>query len=464
MKLKSYSSGLLFLYICLLVCSYACTPTAEILTTESNAKLFFSKDTVFFDTLFSSQPTFTRRLVVFNRNRQAVNIDEIAMAGGQSSPYLMTINGEATNKIQNIRLLGNDSILILLTAKILPKQQDLPFVVRDSLLFSTNGNRQEVKIWGWGQDAFMLKNQRISQHTVWAGNKPYIIDGILTVDSLASLRIEEGVTVYLELGAALLVKGSLMVNGTLANRVRFRGSRLDEKYKEVPGQWDAIYFDVGSKNNKITYAHLQNGNVGLRVGAPPDQDTIPELVVENTIIENMRLRGLIAFSSDVYMVNTQINNCTQNAVSCLAGGTYTFLHCTFANTETRFFTEDPTVFMSNFYTLPDASVLQSPLAFYMTNCIAWGDRVNDFQVSNLTNTPAKWLIHNCLLKTTDKQFENNNNILNQRPRFKSAFRLDFSLDSLSPAIDKGLDIGISTDILGVARGTQPDIGAYERKK
>ncbi|TAH22185.1 MAG: hypothetical protein EAZ08_01630 [Cytophagales bacterium] len=464
MTLKSYSTGLVLCCSYLFLLLYACTPAAEILTAESSAKLSFSKDTIFFDTLFSSQPTFTRRLVVFNDAKQAVNIDEIAIASGQNSPYLMTINGETNNKIQNIRLLGRDSLLILLTAKINPKQQDLPFTVRDSLIFSINGNRQEVKIWGWGQDAFMLKNQRISQHTVWAGKKPYIINGILTVDSLASLSIEEGVTVYLELGAAILVKGSLLINGTLENRVNFRGARLDEKYKEVPGQWDAIYFDAGSKNNRIKYARLQNGNVGLRIGAPPDQDTIPELVVENTIIENMRLRGLIAFSSDVYMVNTQINNCTQNAVSCVAGGTYTFLHCTFANTETRFFTEDPTVFLSNFYKLPDASILKSPLAFYMTNCISWGDRINDFQVTNLADTPAKWLVRNCLLKTNDKQFENNNNILNQRPRFKSALRLDFSLDSLSPAIDKGLDIDISTDIVGIARGKQPDIGAYERKK
>jgi len=461
---KKFTCLALTISSCLFLFLYACTPPAEVLTTDSSAKLSFSKDTLFFDTIFSSQPTFTRRLTVFNNNRQAINIEEIKIAGGQNSPYIMTINGETKNAVQNITILGRDSLLILMTAKIGTRQQDLPFIVIDSLLFGVNGNRQEVKIRGWGQDAYLLKNQRISQHTIWAGKKPYIIDGLLTVDSLASLTIEQGVTVYMEVRAAVLVKGSLVINGKLLDRVNFRGLRLDKKYEDTPGQWDAIYFDGGSKNNKITYAHLRNGNVGLRIGAPPDQDTIPELIVESTIIENMRLRGLIAFSADVYMVNSQINNCTQNAISCLAGGTYTFLHCTFANTETRFFTEDPTVFMSNFYKLPDESILKSPLAFYMTNCIAWGDRANDFQVTNLADTPAKWLVRNCLLKTNDKQFDNNNNILNQRPRFKSAFRLDFSLDSLSPAIGKGLDIGILTDIEGIARGKQPDIGEYQRKK
>lgn len=455
---------LIVLFSPLLLLLATCTPPSEVLTSESSAKLSFSADTIFFDTIFTSQPTFTRRLTVFNSNRQAVNIAQIRVAGGESSPYTMTVNGETRNNMQNIRILGKDSLLILMTAKINPKQQDLPFIVRDSLLFDINTNRQEVKIWGWGQDANYLKNQRIRQNTTWGGKKPYFIEGILTIDSLANLTIEQGVTVYMEIGAAILVKGSLNINGKLNDKVNFRGARLDRKYADVPGQWDAIYFDAGSKNNKISYTHLRNGNVGLRIGAPPDNDTIPELIVENTIIENMRLRGLIAFSADIYMVNTQINNCTQNAVSCLAGGTYTFLHCTFANTETRFFTDDPTVFMSNFYKLPNESILKSPLSLYMTNCIAWGDRANDFQLTNLADTPAKWLIRNCLLKTSDTQFNNNNNILNQRPRFRSAFLLDFRLDSLSPAIGKGLDIGITSDIKGVLRGKIPDMGAHERKK
>ena len=455
---------LLYLTLAYSLFLYACSPTNEVISSDAEAKLSFSRDTVFFDTIFSAQPTFARRLTVYNNSRNAVNVSDIRVAGGTSSPYEITINGETSTNVQNIRILGRDSLLILMTAKVNPRMQDLPFIIRDSLIFSTNGNRQEVKILGWGQDANFLKSQRIRQNTVWSGKKPYVIQGILRIDSLVNLTIEQGVTVYMDINAAIVVKGSLTVDGRLQEKVNFRGARLDKDYADVAGQWDAIYFDVGSKNNRIRYAVIQNGNVGMRIGMPPDNDTIPELVVENTVIQNMRLRGLISFSSDVYMVNTQINNCTQNAVACLAGGSYTFLHCTFANTETRFFTEDPTVFMSNFYRLPDESILKSPLSFQMTNCIAWGDRANDFQVTNLMDTPARWLVRHCLLKTTDNQFNNNNNIINQRPRFQNAFKLNFRLDSLSPALGKGLNIGINTDIDGIVRSRTPDIGAYERKK
>jgi len=442
----------------------SCTPANEILNTSSPLRLSFSRDTVLFDTVFTAKPTFTRRLVVYNRNKNALIINEMNIAGGQNSPYSITVFGETKTTFRNIRILGNDSLLVLLNASINPKQQDLPFIVRDSILFSINGKSQEVKIIGWGQDAHYLRNQRIRQNTVWSGKKPYIISGILQVDSLRNLTIEQGVTVYMDINAAILVKGSLTINGTVLDKVNFRGVRLDRRYEQVAGQWDAIYFDAGSRNNKINYAHIRNGNVGLRIGAPPDNDTIPELMVENTIIENMRFRGLISFSSDVYMANTLINNCTQNVVACLAGGDYTFLHCTFANTETRFFTDEPTVYMANFYRLPDESVLKSPLSLTMINCIVWGDRAIDFQLNSAADVPAKWLVRNSLLKTTDNQFNNNDNILNQRPRFKSAFRSNFQLDSLSPAIDKGIPVGITTDLEGVVRDAKPDLGAYERKK
>ncbi|SFF06230.1 choice-of-anchor Q domain-containing protein [Thermoflexibacter ruber] len=452
------------LSILLLFYAFSCTPANEILNMSSSSRLSFSRDTVLFDTVFTAQPTFTRRLVLYNRNKNALNISEMSIAGGQNSPYSITVFGETKTTFQNIRILGNDSLLVLLNASINPKQQDLPFIVRDSILFNVNGNKQEIKIIGWGQDAHYLRNQRIRQNAVWSGKKPYIISGILQVDSLVNLTIEQGVTVYMDINAAIFVKGSLTINGKVLDKVNFRGVRLDRRYENIAGQWDAIYFDVGSKNNKINYAHIRNGNVGLRIGAPPDKDTIPELVVENTIIENMRFRGLISFSSDVYMTNTLINNCTQNTVACLAGGDYTFLHCTFANTETRFFTDEPAVYIANFYRLPDESVLKSPLSLTMINCIVWGDRANDFQVNSASDVPAQWLVKNSLLKTTDNQFNNNNNILNQRPRFKSAFRSNFQLDSLSPAIDKGLPIGIITDLEGIVRDSKPDLGAYERKK
>jgi hypothetical protein len=39
--------------------------------------------------------------------------------------------------------------------------------------------------------------------------------------------------------------------------------------------------------------------------------------------------------------------------------------------------------------------------------------------------------------------------------------LNFQIDSLSPAIGKGVQMGVPFDINGVDRGTIPDLGAYQ---
>ena len=54
------------------------------------------------------------------------------------------------------------------------------------------------------------------------------------------------------------------------------------------------------------------------------------------------------------------------------------------------------------------------------------------------------------------------NINGENPKFMDWETYDFQLDTLSPAKDVGLDIGILLDNLGRNRNANPDIGAFER--
>ena len=54
--------------------------------------------------------------------------------------------------------------------------------------------------------------------------------------------------------------------------------------------------------------------------------------------------------------------------------------------------------------------------------------------------------------------------VNQDPVFVDIAKLDYRIDSISPAIDYGLPMGIPLDIRGIDRGTAPDLGAYEYSK
>jgi hypothetical protein len=72
---------------------YSCKRWDEKITTSQDAKLEFSADTILFDTLFSSVGSSTRAFFVFNRNKNAVKISSIQLAGMATSDYSIIIDG-----------------------------------------------------------------------------------------------------------------------------------------------------------------------------------------------------------------------------------------------------------------------------------------------------------------------------------------------------------------------------------
>jgi hypothetical protein len=438
-----------------------CQLREEALTSDPGARLAFSRDTVQFDTLFSNRASITRRLVVRNPNANAIETS-VRLAGGAASPYQLVVNGETAQSVERLRILGRDSVLVLVTVRPPGTSREVPFLLRDSVEFVTNGNRQMVKLLAWGRDAIYLSRQALRGQVTWQGTRPYVIMDTVLVEANSTLTIREGVEVYLEPGASLFVRGSLQVQGTVQRPVHFGGTRLEEAFRNVPGQWGAIFFLEGSTNNRLANARLRNGTTGLRVGTP-DNDTIYDVMVENTIIENMRSTGLTAFTSDVSLINTQINNCIDNLVLCAAGGHYQFLQCTFANAQTRFLRQGPSVVLANALPLPNGQTLRASLSGQLANCILWGDQESELELTNDGRTPFAFALRNNLVRTANPTFVSERNVLNRDPRFQRPAEANFQLDSLSPAINLGLPLGITTDLRGRPRSNRPDAGAYERR-
>ena len=129
--------------------AFYCTPENEEFTTDPGARLRFSADTVLFDTVFTTIGSTTRRFRVFNDSKNAVNIGRIGLGRGPNSPYQIVVNGKEGFEFADERLLGEDSMVILVEVNIDPGGQDLPFIVKDSVVFETNGNFQDVKLVGF---------------------------------------------------------------------------------------------------------------------------------------------------------------------------------------------------------------------------------------------------------------------------------------------------------------------------
>ncbi|TRX61396.1 right-handed parallel beta-helix repeat-containing protein [Fulvivirga sp. M361] len=469
----------LCLYLVLAIASFvACTPEAEKFTFDSEAFLRFSTDTIFYDTIFTQVApqikNVTKRFRVFNDNEKAVQISQIALAQGSNSAYTVFVNGRGGSLFEDVRLLGEDSLLIQVEVSIDPRDEGLPFIVEDELTFLTNGNEQKVQLVSWGQDAHFFRNAILPCNTTWTADKPYVIFNSILVDSLCTLTIEAGTQVFSHNSSFILVQGTIDVQGTADQKVTFLNDRFDDGFENAPGQWGGIVFLQGSDNNRIEHAEIRNAEVGLYLGTP-DDDTDPDLIVGNTRIENIGGNtvlpiggdfvqpgfGIIGITSDMYVYNTLINNCSENALGNYAGGNYRYEHCTFVNFGFSFLREQPTVVLANNLLLSSNTALVIDLNVVMKNTIIWGNLSEELLISeNQQAAVTLDLTHNLVRGTSERLDETN--ILNEDPRFFDPRDFGYSLDTLSPAKDAGTDIGILFDLEGTQRDAMPDIGAFER--
>jgi hypothetical protein len=450
----------LFLLV-ILASGVSCSLNSEYISTDPSLTLRFSNDTIFFDTIFTEIPSVSKRLRVYNDHGSAVNIATISLAD-PNTPYIITVNGIKGTAFEATRILAKDSILILLEANIGDRDSLSPYVVEDQLLFSTNGNNQEVSVLSWGQDANYLKDSVLACNTTWKAGKPYVIFDHVLVDTLCTLNIDAGTRIFSHLGSKIFVKGSIKVNGTADDRVLFINDRFDGDYSLFPGQWGGILFLEGSKNNEIRYADIRNAEVGIWLGTP-DTDNLADLVLENCIIENMSESAVLAFTSDLEMTNCLLNNAGQFVFGALAGGNYTLQQNTIANYSFGFFKSQPTFVVTDQLELSDGSIIEGSIDLVLNNNIIWGIGADEIELHNDTGLDFNLMMTNNLLRTTNEQFTGFGNILNEDPLFVDPELFDYQLDSLSPAINMGANLGIGIDLLDKARSIPPDIGAYEKQ-
>ena len=471
-----------FLFFLLTTILFACKK--DILENEKNATLHFSTDTITFDTVFASIGSITKILTVYNRNDFDVK-SNITLRGHSSANFRMNIDGVPGNSQSKIEIPAKDSIFIFLEVTIDPSSNTIPYILTDSLVFTTGIKKQDVDLVAWGQDAYFhtantygnivngTDTTRFYYHlldctTPWVNDKPHVIYGYAVVDPGNTLTINEGCNIYLHKNSGIIVGnpfsefagGSIKINGALGNEVVFQGDRLDSWYKEIPGQWDRIWLIPGSIDNEINYAIIKNGNIGIH--ADTVYNNSPTVTISNTIIENMSGIGILGQGSHITATNTVISKCGQYAVACNIGGTYNFSHCTFANYWNYSSRNTPSILLNNYYEGGDGNVYVRDLnVANFTNCIIDGSLSTEVSLQKQDIGAFNYNFDHCLIKLeptidTDNSYYKNV-IINQSPKFVD--NDNFHLTEDSPAIDAGMGPSES-DIEGNSR-INPDIGAYE---
>ncbi|MCK9413788.1 MAG: hypothetical protein M0Q53_15925 [Prolixibacteraceae bacterium] len=455
----------------LLVCS--CQKEHE---SDSNGKLLsFSTDTVAFDTIFTSIGSPTKNLRVYNSTNDRIIVSSIRLAGGENSGFRLNINGEATNEISNVEIPARDSIFIFVEATLNRLGVHQIMVAEDSILFKLNSKEQKVRLVAWGQDFKLIRSEMIKT-TTWTKEKPYLIYGYAYVDSCQKLSIDPGCNIYFHKNAGLFIKGSLVVKGTTADPVVFKGDRLETGYANLPDQWHGITLLSGSHNNIIDHSIIKNANIGLQVGNI-EKEGYASVTLSNTRIENMSWSGIWAMKSKILAYNCVIANIGYYNTALLLGGDYQFYHTTFANYNTDYFKpfrNAETLTLSNYLvnSTNGTKYVGELTQAVFGNCIISGMNPDELKISMDRQGKSNYLFDHCLIQISDTfKLPNPDRFVslqrNINPRFINPQRGIFELDTLSVAKDVGKEAIAKiypTDLKGVDRNSDAgaDLGAFER--
>ena len=445
----------------------------ESFITSPNASISISRDTIKFDTVFATAGSVTQSFKIRNDNDQRLRLDKIRLMGSSSSPFRLNINGNPVPEENNIELAPNDSLYVFVSVYVDPGTASNPFILRDSVQVSYNGNERFVQLEAFGQNANYLRNKVISTDTVWTNDLPFVILGSLTIDTSVSLTMQAGCRVFAHADAPILVDGTLIASGAKMNEVVFAGDRLDPAYRDLPGSWPGIYFRSTSADNVMNFAIIRNGSRAINVEGLSSNSN-PKLTLNRCIINNAFEAGIYCYGGDLTVTNSLIYNCGNN-VFIEAGGEYEFTNNTIAGYSNNYLIHsNPGMQITN-AAVENGSLVSFALNASFTNCIFWGDAGsvdNEVVTEKEGNEPYNILFSNCLYRAVNDPANANfvSVIRNQDPAFDSIdvannyYDFRVTRNPGAPGINSGTNVALPTDLDDLPRSVGlPDLGSYEKQ-
>jgi hypothetical protein len=436
----------------------------ENFTNSPEARVSFSADSLYFDTLISNTGSVTKSFKIFNLNDQKLRLSSVALAGGNNSSFRININGLAANEASGIEMQANDSIYVFVS--VIPKSSgtNQPLIAEDSIKIQYNGNTAWIKLSAWGQDAVFLNKHVLLQDETWSNEKPYVIIGGLHVPEGKKLTIEKGTRIYCRADSPLIVDGSLDIRGEYydSTKVIFRSDRLDVPYRDYPGSWPGIIVKNGTA--KIHGADIRNAYQGIVA-----QNSIVE--IDQSIIDNCFDEGILSVGSEIRATNLLVSNCGKGIILA-NGGDHEFIHCTITGISNNYVLhKEPSVLITDFIREDDQLITNDTRVSFI-NSIIWGANgtiENELVLSRASNKLWEIEFSNNLIGNVVAPVEMNsfNNIFNTDPEFEEINTekriYNFRLKEISPLLDKGKPTAVQVDLEGKSRNAStPDPGVYER--
>lgn len=466
---------------------YACD-NDDNFSTSSEMRLYFEKDTLSFDTVFTTIGTATRRLKVYNNNSDALTIGSIELMNPKNTGFRMNVDGQSGDKISNVDLLGKDSLYIFVEVTVDPLNQNNPLLISDSIRFLFNGLTQYIRLEAIGQDAVIWKAKAIVKDTTLTGEKPFLIYDYLKIEKGATLTIEKNARLHFHHNTVMNVEGRINAVGTVNEPIVFRGDRLDNlfenpplPYDRIPGQWYGIKIASDSYENRFENVRIRNGEYGVYI--EPSDTTKTKVTFMNTVIQNTTKGVLYSVNAKIDARNSLFANSGEYTVN-LFGGSYDFLHCTITNYMSQNDINGKGVlFLSNNNITVDGKDYTNALVTcrFINTIVSGRNRSSsDVNLDKAEGRTFNYQFINCLINLPGSD-DNNfmNTVWNVSPEFyyiyasedrytypERFFYYNFQLTENSPARNKAsrtYAAELPEDINGTSRRSDeaPDIGCFE---
>ena len=196
-------------------------------------------------------------------------------------------------------------------------------------------------------------------------NEPAMTDkdgNTLTLGPGDELHFADGAMLIIDSNATLIAQGSA------GQPVLFTSLRHDPWYRNMPGQWQTVWFYNYSLGNVIDHAVVENGVGGLR--CYPGS----HLTVSNTVVRNCSDAGIIGQDATINGDNLLVYDCFSSVV-LIGGGDYSFGSSTFADYwNYRDHSRDTaSVIISNYFLLSPTEAYANHMRATFSNSIIYGN-------------------------------------------------------------------------------------------
>ena len=215
-------------------------------------------DSVRLGTVFTDEPTPTRRFTLRNHASKSVSVTSITLGGDHPEYFRLNVDGFSGREFHDVEIRGKDSIYIFVEATLPPNGRDVPVDISATIDILACG---------------------VSRSTRFTPGKPYIVYDSLVVAPGATLSLDAGTELYFHDGAYLAVRGTLMTYGTPGQPVHMTGDRTgyvvaDISFDIMSRQWTGVFFTSTSRDNVLTGLDMRNTWQGLYVEGPETSLTL----------------------------------------------------------------------------------------------------------------------------------------------------------------------------------------------